>query len=80
MRKMGKRVVYSTLSDSDILSKVASRSAYCRFGGHFISKSDGEKKDILQSLVDDGLVIGAGKSYAVTSETLERESVGRIGR
>ena len=78
--RWGKRVVFSTLSDPEILSRVTSRSAYCRFGGHFISKSEGEKDDlVLQSLVSDGVEIGEGKSYAVTSETLGRETWGELG-
>jgi len=78
--RLGKRVVYSTLSDSEIVSKVASRSAYCRFGGHLISKSEGGNNDLLlKMLVTDDIVIGKGKSYAVTSETLEREAWGELG-
>jgi len=74
---IGKRVVISRLSDPLLLSKITSRSAYCRFGGHLVSivpASDPRDLKSLKSLLTDGgAQIPEGKTFAVISETLDRE-------
>jgi tRNA (guanine10-N2)-dimethyltransferase len=70
------RVVYSKLSDPSVVSRIALRAAYCRFGGHFVSKA--EDFDHLVSVLDNKS-IEQGKTFAVASETIEREEYGELG-
>ncbi|MHB8567392.1 MAG: hypothetical protein ACYC7D_01330 [Nitrososphaerales archaeon] len=72
---LGARVIVSSVSDPQVIYKVTSRAAYCRFGGAFVSS--GDSKEDLTSL-DPG-IIEDGKTFAVASETLEREECGDLG-
>lgn len=74
---LSSRVVYSSLSDPTLIEKIVSRAAYCRFGGAFVSKSNA--KEEITSSIDFLNTIGPGKTFAVASETLEREERGEMG-
>lgn len=73
---LGSRVVYSKLSDPALVSRIASRAAYCRFGGALVSKAS--DFDGLVSVLDTRS-IELGKTFAVASETIEREEYGGLG-
>ena len=73
---LGSRVVYSKLSDHALVSRIASRAAYCRFGGTFVSEA--QYFDGLVSVLD-AKSIEQGKTFAVASETIERGEYGELG-
>ncbi|MDH2901973.1 MAG: THUMP domain-containing protein [archaeon] len=76
IQKQNERIVTSSLSDLDSISKVTQRAAYCRFGGALISKS----KNIL-SLADqvDKDLVQENRTFAVDSISLTMAECGELG-
>lgn len=74
--KLGRRVVYSELNDTKLISRVTDRAAYCRFGGKLLCKAD-NKSRLVSEL--DGSVIEDEGTFAVSSETLDKSACGEIG-
>ena len=82
--RLARRVVYSTLSDEKLISRITERSAYCKFGGLLVStcqeseriELDSQRLEIAfrQKGNDGGL-----PRFAVDSETLSREACGEVG-
>ena len=73
---LGKRIATSSISNPDIVQKIAERSAYCRFGGLLVSRSDN-----LLSLAEriDLDLKDSKKTFAVDSVTLHKEDCGELG-
>jgi tRNA (guanine10-N2)-dimethyltransferase len=76
IERYGNRVVHSSLSAPDLIETVTQRSAYCRFGGSFLSIS----KDLpsLATSVEIDLSKN-GKTFAVASFSLDMEKCGELG-
>jgi tRNA (guanine10-N2)-dimethyltransferase len=70
---VGKRVVISDLIDEDLVNKINSRAAYCRFAGALVSEGNE-----IEDLVGDEFP-KIEESYAVRSETLDRNIWGEVG-
>ena len=66
----------SSLSQRDLISRVTKRASYVRFGGTLISISD-KPEDLATGI--SASVIPNGKSFAVTSESMDRQIYGEIG-
>lgn len=74
--RLSRRVVVSSLDDDDLVSRVAERASYVRFGGRLLSIED--KPHELASSISSS-TIAKGKSFAVASESLDKETFGEIG-
>ena len=73
---LGQRVVVTELGDMEIISKIADRAAYCRFGGQFISSGS----NLADLLVDfPPQLVPHEKTFAVASETLPKSTCGDLG-
>ncbi len=70
------RIVFSSLDDNSLIADVARRAAYCRFGGKFLGKAES-----FQELANgiSSTSVEAGKSFVVSSETLDRSIAGEFG-
>ena len=74
--KIGQRVVYTDLVDPEIISKIAKRAAYCRFGGRIVSEAatiSNLGQDLGDSIIEDG------RTFAVSSETLDNSACAAVG-
>lgn len=74
--RISRRVVISALSDGELISKVAARASYVRFGGRLISIED-RPEDLAKCASDS--ILPRGKSFAVASESLDKQVYGEIG-
>ena len=74
--KLSRRVVVSSLTDNGLISKVTKRASYVRFGGKLVSIS--ERPEDLASDVSSSFVL-EGKSFAVFSESMDRQIYCEIG-
>jgi len=70
------RVISSTLEDPVIIEKIAERAAFCRFGGLLLQNTER-----IQDLSVDfsPAIIGPGKTFVASSESVDRELVGELG-
>lgn len=73
---LARRIVFSSLDREYIVNKIAKRAAYCRFGGIFLSQAE-HWEDLTDDLSSN--VMDSTKSFVVSSETLDRETVREIG-
>lgn len=73
--KLGRRIVIADVESDENLRRISERAAYCRFGGRLVSKAS-----TLAELVNDNLPgFKQGITYAVASETLDRDLCGDLG-
>ena len=73
--QLGQRVIVSDLQDDELIRKITSRAAFCRFGGSLLST--GEK---LEDLVGDNFpTIPSEMTFAVASNSLDRSMCGELG-
>lgn len=72
---LGQRIVISDLEDTELIDRITQRSAYCRFGGRFLSSGE-----ILGRLVEEEFPsINQSQTYAVASHTVDRSVCGDLG-
>lgn len=75
-KNLSHRVVLSDLEDPRIISKIAARAAYCRFGGRLLSISS-KPEELSRDL--EASVIESGQSFSVRSESVDNEVCGNVG-
>jgi tRNA (guanine10-N2)-dimethyltransferase len=71
-----RRIVFSSVADSSIVAKIASRSAYCRFGGKIVGRS-AKLESLSQNIQKSDA--GIARSFAVDSLTVNNEIQGQLG-
>ncbi|MDA4111626.1 MAG: THUMP domain-containing protein [Thaumarchaeota archaeon] len=70
------RIIHSDLNDTNLISKINQRGAYCRFGGWLLSK--GSSIEQLSEIIGSE-TIETGKTFVVDSETLDRPICADLG-
>lgn len=73
---LARRIIRSDLEDQELISRITSRAAYCRFGGSILSSGE-NLSDLARDL--DKSTIEEGKTFAVSSETFDKPTCGDLG-
>jgi putative methyltransferase (TIGR01177 family) len=75
-KNLGPRIIESDLVDEPLVSRVAQRAAYCRFGGQIIATGN-SAEELAKEIQRDA--IEQGKTFVVDSETLDRLPCADLG-
>jgi len=75
-KNLGPRIIRTNLEDSQVISKITRRAAYCRFGGKLLGLGRTMKEiacEVQKELFE------TGKTFVVSSETLDRPPCAELG-
>jgi putative methyltransferase (TIGR01177 family) len=70
------RIIRSDLEEIDLVSRISRRAAYCRFGGKLLS-CGGSIEELAEAI--DSETIQGGKTFVVSSETVDRPECASLG-